>query len=56
VDISRLEQFYDAVRVGDIEPPPGVRLVTEPETVIVVVEPPEAAEEGEAEEQAGPAE
>ncbi len=52
VDISRLERFYDAVRVGDIEPPPGVRFVTEPDTVVAVVEPPEAAEEVEAEEQA----
>lgn len=52
VDISRLERFYDAVRVEDIEPPPGVRFVTEPDTVIAVVEPPQAAEEAEAEEQA----
>lgn len=42
VDISRLERFYDAIRVGDLEPPPGTRFLTAPEALIVVVEPPEA--------------
>ncbi len=48
VDISRLGRFHDAIRVGDLEPPPGVRFVTDPDAVIVVVEPP-AAEEAPAE-------
>ncbi len=57
INISRLERFYDAIRVGDLEPPPGTRFLTDPEALIVVVEPPEAEEaSAEAQPESGSAE
>lgn len=49
VDISRLDDFETAIRVADVELPPDVTPLTDPEQVIAQVSPPVSAEEGEAE-------
>ena len=37
VDISPLQTFDDHIRAGDVPMPPGVELVTDPETILVSV-------------------
>lgn len=55
VDLSRLVSFGDAIHVSDLTPPLGVRILTEPLTVIASMSAPRVAEEEVAPEVAAPA-
>ncbi|MBI2055069.1 MAG: 50S ribosomal protein L25 [Candidatus Sungbacteria bacterium] len=55
VDLSRLEKLNDRLTLRDIEAPPGVKFLVDPEEVIVLVEPPRTEEELKALETAEPA-
>ncbi len=52
VDVTELE-IEQSLHVRDIEPPEGVKLLDDPDSVIVVVHPPRAAETPEEEAEAG---
>lgn len=45
VDLSRLATIGDSVTVGDLRVPGGVKILTEPETLIVKADPPRSDEE-----------
>jgi large subunit ribosomal protein L25 len=40
VDVSKLASFDATITVGDLTPPPGVEVVTEPSTLVATVSPP----------------
>lgn len=50
VDISHLEDFNSAIRLGDVPIPEGVTLLSDPDTTVVTVAPPKTAEQQMAEE------
>jgi len=45
VDISSLDSFDKHIRIKDLQLPPGVKILAEPEEVVVSVEPPRSEEE-----------
>lgn len=45
IDISMLTDFEGQIKVSDITPPPGVEILTDPEEVLAMVEPPRSEEE-----------
>lgn len=45
VDISRLKTFEDQIRVEDLKVPENIKVLTEPEEVVVLVTPPRSEEE-----------
>lgn len=45
VDISDLKTFEDSISVKDLKTPQGIEILTDPEEVIAVVEPPRSEEE-----------
>ena len=61
VDLSSLNSFDAVITVGDLKPPPGVEIVTDPSIAVATVSPPrlrldgEPGEEGEEAEEAAPA-
>lgn len=62
VDLSPLNSFDAVITVGDLKPPPGVEIVTDPSIAVATVSPPrlrlegEEGEEAEEVEEAAPAE
>ena len=56
VSLAKLTSFDVSVTVGDITPPEGVEIVTDPSVVIATVAPPRLRLEGEAEEEGAEAE
>ncbi len=61
VDLFSLNSFDAVITVGDLKPPPGVEIVTDPSIAVATVSPPrlrlegEPGEEGEEAEEAAPA-
>lgn len=45
VDISRLKTFEDQIRVGDLKLPETIEVLTDPEEVLFMVQPPRSEEE-----------
>jgi large subunit ribosomal protein L25 len=45
VSVKKLETFDDVILVGDLEVPEGVKILREPEEVLISVSPPEKVEE-----------
>ncbi len=45
VDVSNLKTFEDEIRVSDVKVPTGIKVLTDPEEVVVSVTPPRSEEE-----------